>query len=97
MRESTVLAAVCTADMVSTLYVVRSRMAVETNPLFVGPLAHSDLAFLGLKLVSYLLPIAALEMLRPVRPDLVPNALRACLFGYVALYVLGSIGVRLVG
>lgn len=97
LRESVALATLCTADMISTLYVVRTHLAVETNPLFVGPLAHSDFAFLALKLVSYLVPIALLEMLRPVRPEMVPNALRACLVGYVALYVLGSIGVRLAG
>ena len=95
LRESVALAALCTADMLSTLYVVRSHLAVESNPIFVGPLAHSDFAFLAAKAVTYLVPIAVLELLRPVRPELVPNALRACVVGYVALYVLGSIGVRL--
>ena len=85
LRESAALALLCTADMISTLYVVRTHMAVETNPLFVGPLAHSDVAFLTLKAASYLVPIAILELIRPVRPEA------------VALYLLGSGGVRLAG
>ncbi len=89
------LAALCTVDMVTTLYFVRSHLAVESNPLFVGPLAHSDAAFLVLKGASYLVPIAILETLRPLRPESVVRGLRACLVGYVALYALGSIGLLL--
>ena len=97
LRESILLAIICTADMVSTLYWVRNGMAVESNPLFVAPLAHSDATFLALKGASYLVPIAILEALRSVRPEAVVRALRACLVGYVALYALGLIGLGLVG
>ena len=97
LRESVVLATVCTADMLSTLYWVRNGMAVESNPLFVTPLAHSDVTFLVLKGASYLVPITVLEALRSVQPGAVVRALRACLVGYVALYALGLIGLGLVG
>ena len=96
LRESVALAALCTADMISTLYWVRTRIAVESNPLFVGPLAHSDAAFLILKGASYLVPIVILELLRPLRPESVVRALRACLVGYVALYALGSLGLEII-
>lgn len=91
--ESAALAALCTADMISTLYWVRTHKAVEANPLMAGSLAHSDVAFLALKLASYLVPIAILETLRPIRPEAVVRALRVCLGGYLALYVLGTFGV----
>lgn len=97
LRESVMLATICTADMLTTLYWVRNGMAVESNPLFVGPLAHSDATFLLLKGASYLVPIAILEALRSVQPEAVVRALRACLIGYVALYALGLIGLSLVG
>ena len=96
LRESVALAVLCTADMISTLYWVRTQSAVESNPLFVGPLAHSDAAFLILKGASYLAPIAILEALRPLRPESVVRALRACLVGYVALYALGSLGLEII-
>ena len=92
---SVALAIVCTLDMISTLYWVRTGLATESNPLFVGPLAHSDATFLLLKGASYLLPIAILEMVRPLRPEMVVHALRTCLVGYLATYGLGSIGLLL--
>lgn len=96
LRESALLASICLLDMVTTLYWVRNHIATESNPLFVGPLAHSDAAFLILKGASFLIPVAVLEFLRPLRPELVVHALRVCLAGYVATYVLGSIGLRLI-
>ena len=96
LPESVALAAVCTADMVSTLYLVRHHLAVEANPLFVGPLERSDAAFLVLKGLSYAVPIVVLESLRSVRPEAVVRALRACLVGYLVLYVLGVLGTSLI-
>ena len=92
--ESAALAAVCTADMLTTLVWVRARVAVEANPLMVGPLAHSDAAFLATKASSFLVPIAILEALRAKRPDAVVRALRVCLAAYVALYAVGVALVR---
>ena len=93
--ESLALTAVCTADMVSTLYLVRAHLAVESNALLSGSLSHSDASFLLLKGASYVVPIAILELLRTLRPDVVLRALRACLAGYIALYLLGTLGLLL--
>ena len=95
--ESALLAAVCTLDMVSTLYLIRTHLAIESNPWMAAPLAHSDAAFLLVKGATFLVPIAVLEILRPIRPELVTRALRACLLGYLALYLLGSVGLRMIG
>ncbi|RYG25558.1 hypothetical protein EON82_06635 [bacterium] len=95
--ESLALACVCTLDMISTLYLIRAHIAIESNPWMAVLLAHSDAAFLVVKGATYLVPITILELLRPVRPELVPRAMRACLFGYLALYLLGSIGLKLIG
>lgn len=95
LPESLALATICTADMISTLYLVRGHLAVESNPVFVPVLAHSDAAFLVLKALSYLLPIAILEGLRGSHPAQVRRGLRTCLVGYVALYALGSLGLVL--
>lgn len=97
LRESAALACVCTLDMVSTLYLIRAHIAIESNPWMALPLAHSDAAFLVVKGATYLVPITILELLRPIQPELVPRAMRACLFGYLALYLLGSIGLKLIG
>lgn len=95
LLESVLLAAVCTLDMISTLYLIRTHLAIESNPLMVGPLEHSDAAFLLIKGATYMVPIMILELLRPVRPDLIQRALRVCLLGYLATYALGSIGLLL--
>ena len=95
LRESLALTALCTLDMVSTLYLVRAHLAVESNALLAGSLSHSDASFLLLKGATYVVPIAILELLRPLRPEVVLRGLRACLAGYIALYVLGTLGLLL--
>jgi hypothetical protein len=95
--ESWALTAVCTLDMISTLYLIRAHIAIESNPWMATLLAHSDAAFLIVKGATFLVPITILEVLRPLRPELVQRALRACLFGYLAMYLIGSIGLKLIG
>lgn len=94
LPESLILAVLCTLDMISTLYLVRGRMAVEANPLMAPSLAHSDAAFLTLKGLSYMVPIVILELLRSTRGEFVRRALRVCVGGYVVLYIVGSVAVR---
>lgn len=95
LTETLVLTALCVLDAVSTLVMVRTGVAREANPLLVGSLAHSDAAFLALKGATFLVPIALLEILRPLRPKLIHHALRLSVLGYVAIYALGSIGLLL--
>jgi len=97
LLESSALTLVCTLDMLSTLYLIRAHIAIESNPWMAVLLAHSYAAFLAVKGATFLVPIAILEILRPVRPELVQRALRTCLFGYLAMYLIGSIGLKLIG
>ncbi len=95
LRESLALASICFLDMATTLYWVRAGMATESNPLMAAPLAHSEALFVAVKLASFLVPIAVLETLRPIRPEGVVKALRVCIAAYVLLYVAGLTALAL--
>ena len=95
LRETLLLAAICWLDAVYTLLAVRMGWAHETNPLLIPALRHSDAAFMTIKGVSFLLPLAMLEGLRNRHPELIQRAVRLALLGYIAIYVFGSIGLLL--
>lgn len=92
--ETVALVAVCVFDMASTLIAVRSGRALEANPVLSASLQNSNAAFIILKTASYLGPLILLELIGRYRPEMTRNAIRACLFGYICLYVIGVVSVR---
>ena len=87
------LVALCTFDMLFTLYCVRAGLAKEANPVLQQSLARSDSAFLFIKGASFLVPITILEFIRHRRPSFVVRALRFGFVAYAVIYVVGSIAL----
>lgn len=92
--ETAILTILCAVDTYWTLILVRLGIGHETNPLLAHSLEVSNWAFLGLKLGSFLIPITILEALRETHPRLILKAMRYGMFGYIAVYLVGSLGVH---
>ena len=88
-RESALLAILCTADMISTLWLVASGRAVEANPLLAFYLNIGYTWFALVKCLLYLAPIYLLELLRPRRPRFVHILLRIGIMLYLFSYGAG--------
>jgi len=91
--ETVALIVICLLDMGTTLIYVRSGHATEANPVLKHSLQVSNGSFIMLKTAFYLGPIILLELIGRYKPDMIRNAIRACLFGYVCLYIVGIISV----
>lgn len=85
----------CFLDTASTLVVVRSGLAQESNPLLSPFLAQSDFQFVLVKGLSFVVPLVLLEILRPRSPKFIEAALKLGVVGYVALYLGGSVLLHL--
>ncbi len=85
------LAAICFLDTFYTLWAVRMGIAREVNPLLNYFLAKSDAHFLIVKGLSFLGPLTALELLRPLSPQFIPAALKVGTLAYLAIYGFGSL------
>jgi hypothetical protein len=92
--EGLLIAAFCFVDMVSTIYVVRTGRAIETNPLLAPSLQHGNIAFVLLKSASFLLPLAVLEMIRPLNPKFIGFAMRCGVALYPLAYVVGELKIH---
>jgi Domain of unknown function (DUF5658) len=91
--ETWVLAAICFADMVSTVLLVKAGKAVEANPVLIPALRKGVGWFLLVKSIYFVVPLVCLELLRTHRPKFVRTMLRAGITAYIAIYVVG--GIRL--
>ncbi len=93
LPETTLMVALCTWDMLYTLYCVRAGLAQEANPALKDSLAHSNVEFLILKGSTFLVPVIVLEVIRSHRPKLVSFAMRFGFIAYAAIYIGGSIAL----
>lgn len=87
---TTLLAWVCFFDTFYTLWAVRSGIAQESNPLMRALLNHGDYPFLIIKGLLFLVPLATLELLRPLSPRFINGALRLGAASYLVMYGVGS-------
>lgn len=94
-RETVWLAAVCTIDMVVTAILVSTGRFTEANPLLGHYLRYGLGAMCGVKLVSYLVPLAIAEWQRRREPRFVRAVLRAALGLYIVGYFTGIAAVNL--
>jgi hypothetical protein len=94
LPETVLMAVICLADLAWTIIAVHIGIAKESNPLLATVLMRSTVLFAIVKLVSFLFPLAALELIRIRRPHLVTLSLRVALIAYVLLYVVGSLHVH---
>jgi len=88
--EGAVLASLCLADALFTVWLVAAGRAVEANPILRFYLQDGGLvAFLGAKLLLSLGPIFVLERTRVRRPRFIRSLLRAGIALYVLSYGVG--------
>ncbi|HLV79636.1 MAG TPA: DUF5658 family protein, partial [Chthonomonadaceae bacterium] len=76
-RESWILFAIGTADLLTTIHWIRQGNAQEANPLFHACWEHGVLAFIVAKYVFLLGPLFILEWARQAKPQLGKWALRS--------------------
>ena len=93
LPETTLLVALCTWDMLYTLYCVRAGLAKEANPALKTTLTHSNAEFLIVKGSTFLVPVVVLEVIRSHRPKLVTFAMRFGFIAYAVIYIGGSIAL----
>ena len=89
LPETVILALICLGDMIQTLFVVRSGVAIEANPVLAQTLSYSPWVFALVKCASFMIPLTAVEVLRPLCPMFVRAALRIGASGYLTVYVIG--------
>ena len=93
--ETAVLALVCLADLLWTMWVVANGSAVESNPIMQFYLQNGGLVgFAAAKVLLFAGPIFALEVLRHRRPRMIRTMLRACIVLYVVAYTVGVVHVN---
>ena len=88
--ESLVLAAICLLDLVTTVFWVTYRNALEGNPLMAYYLQWGGTpAFIGAKIVLCVFPLFIAEWARRTRPQFVLASLRFGIVAYITLYGMG--------
>lgn len=94
LPETMILVSICVIDMIQTLIVVGSGKAIEANPVLASAMQYSPWAFVLLKTLSFAAPLTAIELLRPLSPEFVRRALRIGAFGYIVIYLFGSLHIN---
>ncbi len=82
--ETALLAAICGADLTSTLWLLGTSSAQEANPILRFYLQAGVICFVGAKMLLNFGPLYVLEVLRRREPGLIQLVLR----GAIALYLL---------
>jgi len=94
LPETFLLFFICLADMLQTVYVVKSGLAIEANPVLSSAMNYSPWAFISLKSVTFLAPLGAVELLRPRNPAFIRMALRLGASGYLLVYLFGTLHIN---
>lgn len=85
-KETIILAAICAADLLTTLWFVGKKGAVELNPLMRMCLEQGVWCFVAAKTLSCMGPLALLEWARRHRPFFVRTMLRSAIVLYIGFY-----------
>lgn len=88
--ESRILAVICFADMMSTLWLVKMGAAAEANPIMRFYLNLGAIWFLLAKSLLFVGPIYLLEMMRRRHPLPIQRALRLGIVLYLVCYAIGG-------
>jgi Domain of unknown function (DUF5658) len=94
LPETLLLGVICFADMIQTMIVVHSKLAVEANPVLAAAFAVGPWMFALVKMLSFILPLSAVELLRPLSPQFIRIALRIGSLGYLGVYILGTLHIN---
>ena len=87
--EAAALSALCLADMGSTIWLVKSGLAVEANPIVGFYMSHGTWVFAAAKVFMLVGPLIVLEWVRQKKPLFVRNMMRAGLVLYMLVYTGG--------
>ncbi len=87
--EVLLLLALCSLDMFSTIYWVRTGQATESNPFLAWTFHLHPLLFVLVKVGTYLPPLLLAAYLARRHPRLVTILLRVVILAYVGLYLYG--------
>lgn len=93
--ESLVLVTICLADMLATLFFVLRGSAVEQNPLMAACLRHGPMAFVLVKLMSFVPFIIAVEFYRRQNASFARLACRSAIALYLVTFVALTVGTNL--
>jgi uncharacterized protein DUF5658 len=88
-RESLILAGLCFADLVSTVFLVCHRGASEANVVMGYYLQHGLLVFVAAKCVLFIPSLFIAEWYRRRNAPLITHTLRIVIALYVGLYSVG--------
>lgn len=86
-KESTLLIAICVADLIATLFLLKNGVASEGNPLMAFYLTYGVGTFVMAKLTLVIMPIFIAEWSRQYRPRFVKYMLRTAIVAYVGVYI----------
>lgn len=90
----TLLVMLIVADTAWTIYVVHTHMATEANPLMEYLVNHNIPAFVAIKLLCPVAIAVVLSHFRMSQPKRADFWAHIALWGFIALYLFGSIGVN---
>jgi hypothetical protein len=93
-RDSLLLAAVCTADTVITAALLATGYFTEANPLLAFYLQWGIGAMCGVKVLTFVVPIAIAEWYRHREPIFIARLLRITTFLYVCGYLTATATVN---
>jgi hypothetical protein len=94
LAETALFAMVCVVDMVFTIVLVIMGVAKEANPFLATLMQIGFWAFTAVKTASFLVPLAIIEVIRPLQPRFIERALQVGLAGYLAFYVFGVCSIN---
>lgn len=87
--ESWLLALLCSIDMVTTAWMLNTRIASEANPIMGFYVSLGIPTFIVVKTLLFFGPLFVLEVLRRHRPRFIVGLLRAGILGYLLVYGVG--------
>lgn len=93
-RETWIVAALCAADLISTLFLVHHHGADEGNALMSYYLRQGTGAFIAAKCLMFVPALLIAEWYRRRNPQLVATTLRGVIVMYVAFYTVGVLHVN---
>lgn len=85
--ETVFLILLCMADAFSTIFFVKTGMAVEANPIMDFFLVRGAFVFLAAKVISFLPFVVVCESFRRRHPLQGRKMIRVAVWGYALLYV----------
>jgi hypothetical protein len=93
-RETWIVAALCAADLLSTLFLVRQQGADEGNSLMSFYLQHGTGTFIAAKCLMFIPALMIAEWYRRRNPRLISRTLRGVIAMYLLFYAVGVFQVN---